>query len=69
MSQPESPDTVHAVVETPPRQLAAAPAAIAVSGLRKTYASGLTALRNIDLTIHRGEIFALLGPNGAARRP
>jgi ABC-2 type transport system ATP-binding protein len=41
--------------------------AIAVSGLRKTYASGLTALKNIDLTIHRGEIFALLGPNGAGK--
>jgi ABC-2 type transport system ATP-binding protein len=67
MGQPESPDTVHAIVEAPPRQLAAAPAAIAVSGLRKTYASGLTALRNIDLTIRRGEIFALLGPNGAGK--
>ncbi len=41
--------------------------AVAVSGLRKTYASGLTALRNIDLTIERGEIFALLGPNGAGK--
>ena len=38
---------------------------IAVKGLTKTYASGFQALRNIDLDIHRGEIFALLGPNGA----
>jgi ABC-2 type transport system ATP-binding protein len=41
--------------------------AVAVHGLRKTYASGLTALREIDLTIYRGEIFALLGPNGAGK--
>ncbi len=40
---------------------------IAVKGLTKTYASGFRALRNIDLDIHRGEIFALLGPNGAGK--
>ncbi|HZV92492.1 MAG TPA: ABC transporter ATP-binding protein, partial [Caldimonas sp.] len=38
-----------------------------VSKLSKTYASGFTALRNIDLAIGRGEIFALLGPNGAGK--
>jgi ABC-2 type transport system ATP-binding protein len=41
--------------------------AVVVQGLRKTYASGLIALKNIDLTIERGEIFALLGPNGAGK--
>jgi len=41
--------------------------AVLVNGLRKTYATGLIALKNIDLTIHRGEIFALLGPNGAGK--
>ncbi|OYW21326.1 ABC transporter ATP-binding protein [Sphingomonas sp.] len=40
---------------------------LAVSGLTKTYASGLTALDHVDLTINRGEIFALLGPNGAGK--
>ncbi|MFX5926235.1 ATP-binding cassette domain-containing protein, partial [Acinetobacter baumannii] len=33
----------------------------------KTYASGFTALKNINLDIRRGEIFALLGPNGAGK--
>lgn len=45
---------------------AAAPI-VTVSGLSKTYASGLQALKRIDLTINRGEIFALLGPNGAGK--
>lgn len=40
---------------------------ISISKLSKTYASGLEALKNINLDIHRGEIFALLGPNGAGK--
>lgn len=40
---------------------------ISVSNLSKTYASGFQALKNVDLDIHRGEIFALLGPNGAGK--
>lgn len=40
---------------------------ITVSNLVKTYASGFPALKNINLRIHRGEIFALLGPNGAGK--
>jgi ABC-2 type transport system ATP-binding protein len=40
---------------------------ISISGLGKTYASGLRALDGIDLEIRRGEIFALLGPNGAGK--
>jgi ABC-2 type transport system ATP-binding protein len=40
---------------------------ISISGLAKTYASGLTALHCVNLEIRRGEIFALLGPNGAGK--
>jgi ABC-2 type transport system ATP-binding protein len=42
-------------------------AILAISGLTKTYASGLVALKKVDLEIQRGEIFALLGPNGAGK--
>ena len=41
--------------------------AIEIEGLTKTYASGLQALKRVDLTIDKGEIFALLGPNGAGK--
>jgi len=40
---------------------------IEITGLTKTYKSGLQALKPIDLTINKGEIFALLGPNGAGK--
>lgn len=43
------------------------PPAVSVQGVSKVYDSGFQALRDVDLTIHRGEIFALLGPNGAGK--
>ena len=41
--------------------------AISISHLNKTYASGFQALKDINLDIRHGVIFALLGPNGAGK--
>lgn len=38
-----------------------------IHGLRKTYASGVEALKGVDLVIRRGDFHALLGPNGAGK--
>lgn len=43
------------------------PPIISIAGLSKVYASGLHALKDINLDIARGKIFALLGPNGAGK--
>ena len=43
------------------------PPIISVEGLSKTYAGGFQALKGVDLTIEKGEIFALLGPNEAGK--
>ena len=47
--------------------------AIEAAGLRKVYRSRfgsrkVNALKGIDLRVEPGEIFGLLGPNGAARK-
>jgi ABC-2 type transport system ATP-binding protein len=40
---------------------------ISVQRIFKSYASGVQALKPINLEINKGEIFALLGPNGAGK--
>jgi ABC-2 type transport system ATP-binding protein len=40
--------------------------AVAARGLRKTFGE-LVAVDGLDLTIHRGEVFGLLGPNGSGK--
>ncbi len=40
---------------------------LTISHLNKTFESGFQALKDINLSIERGEIFALLGQNGAGK--
>ncbi len=41
--------------------------ALEIEGLEKVYATGLQALKGIDLRVAQGDFFALLGPNGAGK--
>ena len=41
--------------------------AISIKNVSKVYAENFMALKEINLDIHKGEIFALLGPNGAGK--
>ncbi len=41
--------------------------ALEIKQLSKTYANGVHALKSIDLTVKKGDFFALLGANGAGK--
>ena len=41
--------------------------ALEISNLKKTYASGVEALKGISLSVEGGDFYALLGPNGAGK--
>ena len=43
------------------------PTIVSVRDLTKTYKSGFSALKSVNLEIEEGEIIALLGPNGAGK--
>jgi len=41
--------------------------ALSLRHLKKTYANGLVAIKEINLDVEEGDFFALLGPNGAGK--
>ena len=41
--------------------------ALEIKNLIKTYATGVQAVKGIDLTVERGDFYALLGHNGAGK--
>jgi ABC-2 type transport system ATP-binding protein len=49
-----------------PSQVQLVPA-VEVTGLSKTYAGGVEAVKGIDFSVDPGEVFGLLGPNGAGK--
>src|SRR5260370_8471959 len=40
---------------------------ITTNKLTKRYGPAITAVDNLDLEVHRGEVFGFLGPNGAGK--
>ena len=41
--------------------------ALDLNRLNKTYANGVVALRDVDMTVEEGDFYSLLGPNGAGK--
>ena len=41
--------------------------ALEIEGLNKTYRNGVKALKNVNLKVQDGDLFAFLGPNGAGK--
>ncbi len=63
--------TTTALRKSAPLRFASRPALIQLEGVEKTYRMGRVdyrALRGIDLAVAPGELVAIVGPSGSARR-
>jgi ABC-2 type transport system ATP-binding protein len=59
--------TVTTTTDIEPRAMSAPPVpAVQTSGLTRTYGT-MTALNSLDLTVQRGDLFGLIGSNGAGK--
>src|SRR5258707_854956 len=59
--------TEHAAAVRPGINSAAASVDVTLSGLRKVYTGGVTAVDGRNLEIHEGEFFTMLGPSGSGK--
>jgi ABC-2 type transport system ATP-binding protein len=68
---PEETSATGALITRPAQpgsaEAAAEPDPLVVTGLRKEYPGGVTAVADVSFTVRRGQVLGLLGPNGAGK--